>query len=60
MITQNKMNEYYSYNRLLILMLSLRKIVAGPKIRTVENGYDLDLSYVTNRVIAMAFPAEGF
>lgn len=41
-------------------MLSLRKIVAGPKIRTVENGYDLDLTYVTNRVIAMAFPAEGF
>ena len=35
----------------------LRKIVAGPKVRTVEKGYDLDLSYITTRVIAMAFPA---
>jgi hypothetical protein len=34
-------------------------MVAGPKIRIVENGYDLDLTYVTDRVIAMAFPAEG-
>ena len=38
-------------------MLSLRKMVAGPKIRTIENGYNLDLSYITNRVIAMAYPA---
>lgn len=41
-------------------MFGLRKIVAGPKKRTVENGYDLDLTYVTPRVIAMAFPAQGF
>jgi hypothetical protein len=34
-------------------------MVAGPKIRTKENGFDLDLTYVTDRVIAMAFPAEG-
>jgi phosphatidylinositol-3,4,5-trisphosphate 3-phosphatase/dual-specificity protein phosphatase PTEN len=41
-------------------MNSLRKLVAGPKVRTVENGYDLDLTYVTSRVIAMAFPGSGF
>jgi len=41
-------------------MNSLRKLVAGPKVRTVENGYDLDLTYVTKRVIAMAFPGSGF
>ena len=40
-------------------MNSLRKLVAGPKVRTVENGYDLDLTYVTDRVIAMAFPGSG-
>jgi phosphatidylinositol-3,4,5-trisphosphate 3-phosphatase/dual-specificity protein phosphatase PTEN len=40
-------------------MNSLRKLVAGPKVRTVENGFDLDLTYVTNRVIAMAFPGSG-
>jgi phosphatidylinositol-3,4,5-trisphosphate 3-phosphatase/dual-specificity protein phosphatase PTEN len=40
-------------------MNSLRKLVAGPKVRTIENGFDLDLTYVTNRVIAMAFPGSG-
>lgn len=40
-------------------MNSLRKLVAGPKVRTVEGGFDLDLTYVTNRVIAMAFPGSG-
>lgn len=40
-------------------MNSLRKLVAGPKVRTVEGGYDLDLTYVTKRVIAMAFPGSG-
>lgn len=37
----------------------LRKIVAGKKNRTVEGCYDLDLTYITNNLIAMAFPASG-
>ena len=35
----------------------LRRIVAGPKNRTTTDDYDLDLTYITPRVIAMAFPA---
>lgn len=37
----------------------LRTKVAGPKQRFKEDGYNLDLTYVTNRIIAMSFPAEG-
>ena len=37
----------------------LREIVGGPKHRFKENGYNLDLTYITDRVIAMAFPASG-
>lgn len=38
----------------------LRKIVSGPKNRMTEKGYNLDLTYVTSRLIAMSFPADGF
>lgn len=37
----------------------LRTIVSGKKKRLRERGYDLDLSYITPRIIAMAFPAQG-
>lgn len=40
-------------------MISLvRKVVAGPKNTTTYEGEELDLTYITQRVIAMAFPAS--
>ena len=38
----------------------LRKMVSGPKNRMLDKGYNLDLTYVTSRLIAMSFPADGF
>ena len=37
----------------------LRKIVSGKRRRFNEGGYDLDITYITNRVLAMSFPASG-
>lgn len=38
----------------------LRTKVSGNKKRYVDEKYNLDLSYINPRVIAMAFPASGF
>lgn len=37
----------------------LRKKVSGKKNRHQEGEYDLDLSYITPRIIAMSLPGEG-
>ena len=38
---------------------SARHIVSGNRRRFIEGGYDLDLSYITSNVIAMAFPGKS-
>lgn len=37
----------------------LRHVVSGDKTRYIADGYDLDFTYITPRIIAMAFPGEG-
>ena len=37
----------------------LRELVSGKKNRYKENGFNLDLTYVCNRIIGMSFPASG-
>ena len=38
----------------------VKKVVAGPKRTTNYEGEELDLTYITDKVIAMAFPASDF
>jgi protein-tyrosine phosphatase len=37
----------------------LRTLVSKEKRRYQKNGYDLDLTYITDQVVAMGFPSEG-
>jgi hypothetical protein len=38
----------------------LKKLVSKKKIRYQDAYFDLDLVYVTKRIIAMGFPANGY
>ncbi|GAM27099.1 hypothetical protein SAMD00019534_102740 [Acytostelium subglobosum LB1] len=37
----------------------LRTLVSGKKKRFVQDGFNLDLSYITERIIAMGYPADN-
>ncbi|KAL3150728.1 hypothetical protein ABBQ32_000513 [Trebouxia sp. C0010 RCD-2024] len=41
------------------MIVSLHGLVAGKKRRYQQGGYDLDLAYVTDHLIAMSYPFEG-
>ena len=38
----------------------LRKKVSGKRNRLKQGDYDLDITYITERILAMSFPAQGF
>jgi phosphatidylinositol-3,4,5-trisphosphate 3-phosphatase/dual-specificity protein phosphatase PTEN len=37
----------------------IRTLVSGKKKRFVDRKFNLDLSYITPRIIAMAYPGSG-
>ena len=41
------------------LFRSVRGLVSKKKMRFKKDGFDLDLTYITDRIISMGFPSEG-
>lgn len=37
----------------------LRRVVSGKRNRYKDEEFDLDITYITERVLAMSFPASG-
>jgi len=42
-----------------VALNSIRKICSGDRVRYIDGEFDLDLTYITSQVVAMAFPAAG-
>lgn len=46
-------------NRAAIMASMVRSMVSKKKKRFTEDGFDLDLTYITDKIIAMGFPSTG-
>ncbi|XVF58372.1 hypothetical protein PTKIN_Ptkin07bG0061300 [Pterospermum kingtungense] len=52
LVLQHRMVAYLTANSFI------RNLVSKKRRRMIVGGYDLDMSYITDRVLAMSFPAE--
>lgn len=51
---------FYKLFSIVNFMNYLREKVSGKKNRLKEGNFNLDLTYITQRLIAMSIPGEGF
>ncbi|KAF2283600.1 hypothetical protein GH714_012142 [Hevea brasiliensis] len=56
--TSNLQHAQYSLINYLTKSIYLRNLVSKHRRRMFVAGYDLDMSYITDKILAMSFPAE--
>ncbi|KAE8734503.1 hypothetical protein F3Y22_tig00000764pilonHSYRG00191 [Hibiscus syriacus] len=57
-IRYHYIRECVARNDVEVEYVKIRNLVSKKRTRIVVGGYDLDMSYITYRVLAMSFPAE--
>lgn len=53
------LQDFRTTDALLPMANWLRRLVSQRRRRFTEDGFDLDLAYITDRIIGMGFPGEG-
>ncbi|KAI3503277.1 hypothetical protein L1887_31717 [Cichorium endivia] len=55
---QDALAAQYQLMNYMSTHMFVRRLVSQKRRRLLVNGYDLDMSYITDRILAMSFPAE--
>lgn len=56
--TVEGINDHHKVLSYLTNFFYIRNLVSKKRRRMLVGGYDLDMSYITDRLLAMSFPAE--
>ena len=59
-LNKNPTEKCVGWAKMAAFSIGIKELVSKKKQRYKGEGYNLDLSYITDRLIAMGFPAQNF